>query len=723
MIVALLQKKMMMTLWHIRLFSCALCLLFGPLAYAAGVRPLFDLSNPDAAPFPSNRLAQLDLRNLTNLRVDLPKPDCVSRPNDCFDVDVINTLDGFNPQPRLRIPFSGAIEPLSVNSSNVFLVSLGDTTRLRSHKGRIIGINQVVWDPQAFTLYAESDEFLKQHTTYALIITNDVRDAAGDRVEAGDFKRFLRSGDRAHPRDPWLAVYRNMLLAALATARVPPHRIVAASVFTTQSVTAPMIKIRRQIKRDRPAPADFDIAADGSRTVYPLDTLTDIVFVEQTGTAPAFSSHPMPLSALSMGSVDTIAFGRYQSPDYQTPEKYIPAIHTRTGVPRVQSVNDLYFNLYLPAGVKPANGWPVAIFGHGFRDSKQGEPTLVASSMAAHGFATIAINIVGHGGGPLSHLIVHGPGLAPLDIPAGGRGFDQNGDGSIGNPEGNNALSPRGIILAGDSSRQMAIDLMQLVRVIQEGGMDGDGDGAPDLDPRRIYYFGQSLGGAYGMMFTVVEPVVRASALIVSGGPFIDVGRLGTFRSIVGFGLSLRTPLLLNAPPLAPPLWGFEDNMPLRNQPPLTNEVAGAIDLQNYFDRVEWVSQSSNPVSFARHVRKDPLPGVHAKPLIIQFAKGDVTVPTLTTTNMVRAGDLADRTTFYRHDLAYASTPGLPKDPHAFFIDPLSPLMGPVALAAQDQIAVFFASDGKVTIDPDGPNPFFETPAVPPLPEEIDFLP
>ena len=46
---------------------------------------------------------------------------------------------------------------------------------------------------------------------------------------------------------------------------------------------------------------------------------------------------------------------------------------------------------------------------------------------------------------------------------------------------------------------------MQLVRVI-EVGMDLEGDGQPDLDPSRIYYFGQSLGGNYGTILLAVEP-------------------------------------------------------------------------------------------------------------------------------------------------------------------------------------------------------------------------
>jgi hypothetical protein len=45
-----------------------------------------------------------------------------------------------------------------------------------------------------------------------------------------------------------------------------------------------------------------------------------------------------------------------------------------------------------------------------------------------------------------------------------------------------------------------------------------------------------------------------------------------------------------------------------------------------------------------------------------------------------------------------------------------------VSLQAQAQIATFFATDGAVTIDPDGPGPLFETPIALPLPETANFL-
>src|SRR5207245_940656 len=95
------------------------------------------------------------------------------------------------------------------------------------------------------------------------------------------------------------------------------------------------------------------------------------------------------------GAVGRLAFGTFRSPDYETAAKVIPATPTLTGHPVAQSSNDLVFELFLPNGPRPASGWPVAIFGHGFTDSMYGAPWTVASVFASKGIATIAINVVG----------------------------------------------------------------------------------------------------------------------------------------------------------------------------------------------------------------------------------------------------------------------------------------------------------------------------------------
>ena len=719
-------------------------------AAAAGVHALFDTSSPGGGPFPSDLFTTPDPSHLTGLRVQLPTPTCPTVPpgvpltTACDDIAVINTLDGFNLQPRLSIPFSDAIDPASVNSTAVFLISQGDAVT-GAGAGKVIGINQVVWDPATNTLHVESDEFLDQHTRYALIVTNDIRDAGGDPVEAGDFATFRHDLNFGQTHDQAFHAYRKRLLTALGHAGVPPSRVVAASVFTTQSATAIVEKIRAQIKAGTPDPANFAIGVGGARTVFPRKQIGALAFVRQVGFdatgAPRFSTTLVPTSALDVvpGSIGTVAFGRYASPDYETAEKFIPPYGTRTGVPAVQFTNDVYFNLFLPAEIpglrtKPAAGWPVAIFGHGFGDNKNNSPFVVASVLAARGVASIAINVVGHGGGSAGSLVVN-PTTAgvtfpspPVAFPAGGRGIDQDNNGTIDSTEGSSAAFPRGIIGNRDGLVQTVIDLMQLVRVIETGGVDVNGDGFSDLDPGRIYYFGQSFGGIYGTKFLAVEPSVRLGVPNVPGGPIIEIARLSpVFRPLVGLALHFRAPALDNVPPTiipGPPavtIFNFNEQIPLRNQPPLTASFPGATAIQEVIEWTEWVSQSGNSVAYAPHIRKAPLDGVPAKTVIVQFAKGDQTVPNPTATNLLRAGDLSDRTTYFRNDLVRLAFPTAPANPHTFLTNIAVPSVAPLAVAAQDQIARFFASDGEEVVDPDGAGPFFEVPIAGPLPEVLNF--
>jgi Bacterial Ig-like domain len=690
-----------------------------PLAVLAdGVSVRNDLSDPSASPFPSDHFSVRDWSNNTFRRVNLPKPDCTARPSDCADVDVINTLDGFSTQPRITVPFSGAIDPSTVTSQTVYLVNLGDTHTLHG-LGQRVGINQIVWNPDKNTLAFESDELLAQHSRYLLVITDGVRDSNGKKIKmaaegeqrgASDYLRELRNSMQGHRPDL--------------------HKIVAASLFTTQSITADLEKIGRAIRNSSPAPADFMIGAQGTvRAVFPVSGVVGIQFNRQTGTAPSFTSSFLPTPALNVvpGSVGQIAYGKFLSPNYLTADKYIPVTATgSSGQPMPQGSSELIFQLHVPAGPKPAGGWPVAIFGHGFTDSMYGAPWTVASVFASQGFATLAINVPGHGGGSLGTLTVLRSGAAPVVIPAGGRGIDQDGNGIIDSTEGVNAAAPRTIISNRDGLRQTVIDLMQLVRQVQVG-IDMDGDGVADLNAQRIYYAGQSFGGIYGTIFLGVEPAIKAGVPNVPGGSISEVARLGGFRVLTALALAQRVPQLLNLPPTpglpVPFNLNFNENIPLRNQAPLVNTVPGATAITELLERNEWVQQSGNPVSYAAHIRKQPLPANAAKPVIIQFAKGDMTVPNPTATALLRAGDLADRATFFRNDLAFAVNPGVGKNPHTFLTNIANAAAAPYAVGAQQQIAIFFASNGATVIDPDGAGPFFEVPVSLPLPETLNFIP
>jgi Bacterial virulence factor lipase N-terminal len=766
------------------LTSLALGLVSSPLAVAAAasVHAQFDLALLQGSPFPSNRFTVADSTQNTGLRVKLPKPDCVSRPSDCSDIDVLNELDGFNLQPRLSIPFDGPIDVGSVTSQSVFLVSLGSTLPGEDPGGSVVGINQVVWDTFTNTLYVEPDDQLEQHTRYVLVVTSSLLDESGKHVKAAKvFLDLVNNEDGASTDDPVLDGYRTSLRDALTqldeAAIVPLDQVVAASVFTTQSVTAVLEKIRDQIKASTPEPASFSLAPGGTRTVFSLSEVTAITFNAQRSTAPGAPLTPMSLNLsvlrLVPGAVGTVAFGKYTSPDYMVHAgdsipsegtEFIPAVGTMSGTPTVQGESEVFFNLFLPSGPKPDEGWPVAIFGPGDGQDKNTGPLPVAAKMAEKGIATIAINTPGSGRGPLSTLTVSQTvegQVIKVTFPSGGRGIDQNGDGTIDQPEGSGAAPPRRILGRRDGNRQSVVDDMQLVRLIELGGVDVDDDGASDLDPSRMYYFGRSRGGIYGVPFLAIEPAVRVGVINAAGTD--ETFRLSPLNR-PGFGgfLGSRTPSLINTPaisslngiPVDPPR--FNENLPLRDgasitagltdgtteiKSPMTNTVVGATEIQQLIDRNEWAAQSGDPAAYAPHLRLAPLDDVPAKSVILQVATGDRIVTNPTSTAVIRAGELADRTTFYRNDQAFIVNPSLPNQPHVwphvFLIAPTFPQVAEVSLAAQDQIASFFASDGAIVIDPDpvtvdhdfdpATSPrkafAFEVPIVGEPPEDLNFLP
>jgi hypothetical protein len=751
------------------------------------VHPLFDLAAVTTSPFPTDRFTVADNTQNTGRRVKLPT-DSTTGLSDFQDTQVLNTLDGFNLQPRLSIPFdgpinvstvnSGPIDVSTVNSKAVFLVRMGDTLDCHDHDVQVVGINQIVWDPATNTLHVESDDLLDQHTRYALIVTNALHDAGGHPVQATSAFR-LAPLTLLCSRDPALRSYGLELAEGLVAAYrvgVRPQDIVGASVFTTMSATATLEKIRDQIDA-APAPTGDPMLHEpnGTPMVFNLSDVTKITLNQQTTTSGNFTSSDvdfLQMLRVIPGAVGQVAFGSYLSRNYEKPGGYIPAVGTRN-TPAIQGYNEIYFTLYLPSGPEPEGGWPVAIFGHGANSSKDGIYGLpaVAATMAAEGIATIGINTVGFGFGPSSTITVNasepGGGTDSETFLAGGRSIDQNGDGTIANSEGFLAASPQAIISERDGRIQTDADLMQLVRVI-EAGIDVDGEGGVDLNASHISYLGISLGGMIGASFLAVEPDVSVGALGVLGGATIERLRLGSNRGGAGVIpgltaaniLSSRTPSLINGPgsPINGPgitqLDGmnvsapyFDENMPLRDgvplnvsyadgttgviQSPVTNDVPGAMAIQKLLDNYEWVSQGGDPVAYAPHLRKDPLPGVPAKSVIVQFAKGDPLPVNPTTTAFLRAGDLADRATYYRYDLAFpGQNPNArpsPAYPHTFeaLITSNNSIIQAVALGAQRQIATFLATDGEVIdnladITLNG-RQLFEVPIQGPLPEGLNF--
>ena len=226
----------MLQLLRSALVACALMLILPSLALA-GVKP--------GQPFPTNLDTKIDLTQLTGLRVALPKPDCTTHPSDCADIDVLNTLDGFNVDARVSIPFSGPIDLTTVTHDTVFLVDA---------KGQRTPLDRLVWTPATNTLHGEPHTYLDQHTPYLLVVTDGVRAADGSALNPSAFRQSLDPG-RSH--DLGEKLYDLELLDALHWAHVPPGHVVDASLFTTQSITSLLEKVRGQIDRSQPGAGEL----------------------------------------------------------------------------------------------------------------------------------------------------------------------------------------------------------------------------------------------------------------------------------------------------------------------------------------------------------------------------------------------------------------------------------------------------------------------------------
>ncbi len=197
----------------------------------------------------------------------------------------------------------------------------------------------------------------------------------------------------------------------------------------------------------------------------------------------------------------------------------VPAAGTAIDIPLLLMVPNIM--------AKPVDGWPVAIFVHGFPRDRT-DALLVADSMASRGFATISIDLPLHGVTPSSEAYAQ-PFATPiertfdLDLQVNAQFGVPGSDGEV-DPTGVNFLNFTNVLVQRDNSRQAIADLIALVRTIPT--MDFDGVAGADFDAARIHMIGYSLGGTHaGTVLGLLGAEVKASALPSAAAMLTDVLR------------------------------------------------------------------------------------------------------------------------------------------------------------------------------------------------------
>src|SRR5262249_23331764 len=241
---------------------------------------------------------------------------------------------------------------------------------------------------------------LAAKTAYTCVVTTAVTDTMAQPVEPSSDWLSVRDGASANADAD--AIF-DPVVTVLGMHGVAASDVAGMTVFTTQSTTDDLVKIRQIVLPGLPVPtADF--------TSRP-----ELVFDPDAKLGALLGPNG------SHAHVQTVATGFYGSARFQThdpngdmplgdlpnPPSFIScAVPCETtderftrdgsGTPIVIGTPQIPFTIVVPKGTPPSGGWPVIIQQHGLggqRDTVVG----FGEQDAARGFASIGIDAVAHG--------------------------------------------------------------------------------------------------------------------------------------------------------------------------------------------------------------------------------------------------------------------------------------------------------------------------------------
>ncbi|RME20400.1 MAG: hypothetical protein D6798_20555 [Deltaproteobacteria bacterium] len=434
------------------------------------------------------------------------------------------------------------------------------------------------YEKQTNTLIVRPAVPLRERTTYAVVLTERLTDAAGNPVRSPwDFVHHLRQAEALAP-----------LPDALAGLGLGIDDVAFAWTFTTGDVTGELVAVRRGMKGEGPFadiaaryPAHIGEAAklhemEGNDETWRLpmpvliDTITSLGLFDDESTGPLKDNYT--------AFADSVVGGAFVTPNFFSDLDAGPAPW-----PEVDDSDDLWlmntvdgtwsargervaFTCSLPKDVpQPA---PVVTFGHGYGSSRF-DFLGFAWAFNRVGMAACAFDYPGHGPTvkPDDEVIIEALlsslGLLPFYDhlkDSRYRDLDNDGDKDSGGDQWTaDAFHTR------DMVRQAAVDHAQFIDALRDCGhgemtlpdgstamsCDWNGDGVPDIGGADNDYFllGGSLGGINVAVATAIIDEVQASVPVVAGGGLLDVA----FRTEIGGAVEamhgrLMSPLILGYP-------------------------------------------------------------------------------------------------------------------------------------------------------------------------------
>ena len=586
-------------------------------------------------PFPTNLL----LSGTTDLTLNIPVVD----PNNYGDPKVaLNALDGF-----------GTVSPWTTSFSvppKISTVVAGQTVRLfevtlTGPGGGVTGIVRELQPTADYVVAPVSSDTtnrtiaivptkpLRQLTSYMAVVTNGVTDAAGNDATP-DQTYFLTK--RTTPlcvggvsQEPLLPNATACALeplrqltgsqeAAAGSAGIAKDKIVVSWVATTQSITPVLQAVQNRTAQGAPAatlvaPTGMTLASLGVGLPPVADIYIGMIELPYYLGVPSQTS---PKAALT--GFWRAAPGAYVPPfvgalnptsTFVTFANPFPVVTTAQKVPMVLTIPNAN-----SGRSKPAAGWPIVIFQHGITRDRS-DAFAIAATMAAQGYAVIAIDIPLHGiTNPANPLFVGNTPLAGLGVRERTFNMDltNNSTGAPGpdgliDPSGSTFINLSSLLTSRDNIRQASADLFTLAKAIPTMRYAGPND----FDGARIGFVGQSLGSIVGTTFMALEPSVQTAVLSVPGG---GIARL--LEASPTFGPRIRAGLLAAGGP-----------------------AQGTPDYDTFFGAAQTVIDSSDPINFALPSNAGMLPSKNL--LLHEVVGGGSVLPDQVIPNSVAGAPLS----------------------------------------------------------------------------------
>jgi dienelactone hydrolase len=479
----------------------------------------------------------------------------------------LNALDGWSTTSDIAVRFSAAIDPATL-AANVRVIRVAIDNATKATVGVLgilfpgvdysIGVSPDL-DSGGSTLLIRPLRPLAASTGatnngYLILIADGVTDSAGNPATPDAEYLTVRTAAiedlTGGVFPPACATITNVTLngvcrltyAHLAIASqlpgglaIAPTDVVASFSFSTVATRDTLAYLAATT-----APRPYTVAATGLDTSFMgLPGFADIY----AGSLNIDYRLAVPDSATSTSVLTTSwqAAGPSPVPGIDPDSRHLTRFNP---VPAAGTAIDIPVLLMVPnIAPKPAGGWPVAIFVHGFPRDRT-DALLVSDSMASRGIATIAIDMPLHGVTPSSAAYAQ-PFATPiertfdLDLQVNGQLGVPGNDGLV-DATGVNFLNLSNVLVQRDNSRQAIADIIALVRTIPT--MDFDGAAGADFDASRIHMIGYSLGGTHaGTVLGLLGSEIKASALPSAAGQLTEtIKESPTYGTLINALLAAR---------------------------------------------------------------------------------------------------------------------------------------------------------------------------------------